>query len=93
METVDIGRIIFSFIGVVVLIFIVAMIAKRLGLHTRLAGLQSPEKRLQIIDAMPIDARRRLIIVRRDTREHLILIGMQEDLLIESYESEEKNHA
>lgn len=39
--------------------------------------------RLAVIDAMTIDARRRLILVRRDNVEHLILIGGPTDVVVE----------
>ena len=39
--------------------------------------------RLAIVDAMPIDRRRRLILVRRDNVEHLLLIGGPSDVVVE----------
>ncbi len=39
--------------------------------------------RLAVVDVMQIDRRRRLVLVRRDTVEHLILIGGPSDLVVE----------
>jgi flagellar protein FliO/FliZ len=39
--------------------------------------------RLAIVDAMTVDARRRLVLVRRDNVEHLILVGGTSDLVVE----------
>jgi flagellar biogenesis protein FliO len=39
--------------------------------------------RLAIVDAMPVDGRRRLVLVRRDSVEHLILIGGPSDVVVE----------
>ena len=39
--------------------------------------------RLAIVDAMAIDRRRRLILVRRDNVEHLLLIGGPSDVVVE----------
>jgi hypothetical protein len=39
--------------------------------------------RLAIVDAMPIDNRRKLVLVRRDNVEHLILIGGPSDVVVE----------
>lgn len=39
--------------------------------------------RLAIIDAMSIDTRRKLVLVRRDNVEHLLMIGGPGDLVIE----------
>lgn len=39
--------------------------------------------RLAIVDAMSVDGRRRLVLVRRDNVEHLIMIGGPSDLVVE----------
>ena len=39
--------------------------------------------RLAVIDAMAIDGRRRLVLVRRDNVEHLILLGGPSDVVVE----------
>jgi hypothetical protein len=39
--------------------------------------------RLAVIDAMQVDGRRRLVLVRRDNVEHLILIGGPTDIVVE----------
>ncbi|HWA20273.1 MAG TPA: flagellar biosynthetic protein FliO [Devosia sp.] len=41
-------------------------------------------RRLAVIDQVMVDQRRRLLIVRRDNVEHLILTGGPQDLLVES---------
>ncbi len=41
-------------------------------------------RRLTIIDAMAVDQKRQLMIVRRDNVEHLILTGGPQDVVIES---------
>lgn len=43
-----------------------------------------PERRLAVVEVAAVDARRRLVLVRRDDTEHLILLGATTDLLIES---------
>lgn len=48
-----------------------------------LAVAVSGEKRLQVLDTVAIDARRRLVLIRRDNVEHLILIGGPADLVVE----------
>lgn len=39
--------------------------------------------RLAILDVMPVDRRRRLVLVRRDNVEHLLLIGGPSDVVVE----------
>ena len=33
---------------------------------------------------LPVDAKRRLVLIRRDNKEHLIILGADGELLIES---------
>ena len=47
-------------------------------------GGRNRQPRLQVLDAAAVDARRRLVLVRRDDVEHLILIGGPSDVVIES---------
>jgi flagellar protein FliO/FliZ len=43
-----------------------------------------PERRLDVVEQWNLDARRRLVLVRRDTVEHLIMIGGPVDVVIET---------
>jgi flagellar protein FliO/FliZ len=38
------------------------------------------EKRLQLVESLTLDAQRRLVLVRLDSREHLILLGEGREL-------------
>jgi hypothetical protein len=41
-------------------------------------------RRLALVEALPVDAKRQLLIVRRDGVEHVILTGGPQDLVLES---------
>lgn len=43
-----------------------------------------PEKRLEVMDHASVDGRRRLVLVRRDNVEHLIMIGGPVDVVVET---------
>ena len=43
-----------------------------------------PEKRLAVVDQANVDGRRRLVLVRRDDVEHLIMTGGPVDVVIET---------
>ena len=75
-------RFVAALIAVLALIGAVAWAARRFGLMPRASG-QAQGRRLQVLEVAPIDARRRLVLVRRDAVEHLILLGQSSDLLIE----------
>src|SRR5690349_1749550 len=48
----------------------------------RLGG--GSDKRLQVIDTATVDGKRKVMIIRRDNVEHVIMTGGPQDLLIES---------
>ncbi len=67
-----------------------AFLLRRFGFGTvrispafRSKGRQA-EKRLAVVEVAALDARRRLVLIRRDDTEHLVLLGNAADLLIES---------
>lgn len=67
---------------VLALIGALAWTARRFGLSPRATGM-GREKRLQIMEVASVDARRRLVLVRRDQVEHLLLLGHSQDLVVE----------
>ncbi|MBB4228637.1 flagellar biosynthetic protein FliO [Rhizobium mongolense] len=54
-------------------------------------GGKNRQPRLQVLDAAAVDTRRRLVLVRRDDVEHLIMIGGPTDIVIESRILQEKD--
>jgi flagellar protein FliO/FliZ len=69
------------------LIGLVAIIMRHYGLGGAIRfgrKKRAGRRRVEIVDVAPVDARRRLILVRRDDVEHLILLGAHEDILVES---------
>jgi flagellar protein FliO/FliZ len=76
-------KFIFALAVVVGLIIIVAFLAKRFGLGGRLAATGGRKRRLAIVEVLPLDAKRRLVLVRRDAVEHLVLIGPESDVVVE----------
>jgi len=68
---------------VLALIGVLAMLARRLGLAPRVIRSRG-RRRLAIVEVLAIDARRRLILVRRDDVEHLVLLGTTHDSVIET---------
>ena len=70
---------------VLVLIAGLAALVRRSGFGDRLAIAPSGgERRLALVEVRPLDAKRKLVLLRRDDREHLVLLGVGGDLLIET---------
>lgn len=69
---------------VLVLIFALAWSLRRYGNQNLSGGRGRREKRLSVLEVLPIDPRRRLVLIGHDDREHLLLLGHERDLLIAS---------
>lgn len=67
-------KVIFAFAFVMALMFAFSWLMKKLGLATP-GMMAGTKRRLKVVEHLPLDARRRLVLVRRDDREHLIVIG------------------
>ncbi len=62
-----------------------SLILRKLGLSgVPLAENQGRKKRLKLIESMPLDARRRLVLVQRDDVQHLIVMSAQGETVVES---------
>src|SRR5262249_35634941 len=75
---------IFAFLVVLGLIGLAAWLVRRfagnrLGANTNRGRMP----RLAVIDAPAVDGRRRLVLVRRDNVEHLLMIGGPTDIVVE----------
>lgn len=82
MDVIDLWRYFGALLLVVGLIGFAAYGAKRFGLP----GLIKPVgvRRLRIVETVIISARQRVCLIRRDTIEHLVLIGPEGTSIIES---------
>jgi hypothetical protein len=64
-------------------ILIIVRIVRGLTFGTFVAGGRNRKTRLAVMDATAVDTHRRLVLVRRDDVEHLILIGGPTDVVVE----------
>jgi flagellar protein FliO/FliZ len=76
----DLARMIGALVFVLALIGLAAWLMRRFGPAMRLGRTG----RLGLIETIALDSRRRLVLVRRDDVEHLLMIGGAGDLVIES---------
>ncbi len=78
------ARFFIAFLVVLALIGLTAWLVRRFGAN-RLggAGARGRQPRLAVIDAASVDGRRRLVLIRRDNIEHLLMIGGPTDVVIE----------
>ncbi|MDD4616503.1 MAG: flagellar biosynthetic protein FliO [Alphaproteobacteria bacterium] len=84
-EPIDIFKVLLAFSFVLALLgglaFVLRYMSAR-GFTLYRKGTQN--RRLKIVETLPLDARRRCVIVRCDATEHLLLLGNDVDLVIEN---------
>lgn len=74
-----------AFAVICILLAVFAWVLRKVTGRTRVEGNgRGRQPRLGIVDTFPIDRQRQLVIIRRDSVEHLLLVGGTSDILIES---------
>jgi len=75
---------IIAFVVVLALIGAATWLIRRFGATRLDAAARGRQPRLAVIDQAAVDGRRKLVIVRRDNVEHLLMIGGPNDVVVES---------
>lgn len=84
MEWTDYLRFVLALAFVLGLIGLAAWLAKRYGLAGTVAmKARRSGERLAVEEVLALDARRRLVLIRRDDTRHLLLLGQDGDLVVE----------
>ena len=74
-----------AFVVVLALIALTAWLVRRFGSERLGTGpSRGRQPRLAVIDAASVDGRRRLVLIRRDNVEHLMMIGGPTDVVVEA---------
>jgi len=73
----------FAALILLVIVLVIVKLARSLTFGTFVAGGRNRKTRLAVMDATAVDSHRRLVLVRRDDIEHLLLIGGPTDVVVE----------
>lgn len=82
MEMTSYLRVVASLALVVGLMMAVLWLLRRFNIGGMVAR-PGARRRLALVETMALDSRRRLLLVRRDGVEHLLLVGGAQDLVVE----------
>ncbi len=83
MEMESYLRFILALVFVLALIGVLAWVARRYGFGGRPGPRNRRDRRLEVIETRVIDGKRRLVLLRRDHVEHLVLMGPTSEIVIE----------
>jgi len=84
MDLGDYLRTIFALLFVLGLIGLLYVLARQYGAQRFGIGRIGPGGRLAVVEARSLGARYRLVLVRRDEVEHLLLLGPERDVVVET---------
>lgn len=84
MDSINFTQVALAFGALLLLLALFYYGARALSGTTTRGGKWRPGQRIGVVDSMPVDGTRRLVLVRRDDTEHLLLVGTHGDLVIES---------
>lgn len=76
-------RFVLALIFVLGLIGLAAWLARRAGFMARATPDRGAGRRLAVVEVASVDAKRRLVLIRRDDTEHLLLLGATHETVIE----------
>ncbi len=78
-------RVIFAFSVVLALMAGLGFVLKYISLRGfTLSAKGTRARRIKIVESLAVDTKRRFVILRCDEREHLLLLGGQDDIVIEA---------
>lgn len=84
MNSIDFTQVALAFGGLLLLLALFYYGARALSGGAARMTKWRPGQRIGVVDSMPVDGTRRLVLVRRDDTEHLLLLGTHGDLVIEN---------
>jgi flagellar protein FliO/FliZ len=82
-STTELFKMLAALVFVVSLMGGLALVMKKLGLGGPIMP-SVKQSRLKIIEALPLDGRRKLVLLRRDDMEHLVILGATSETVIET---------
>lgn len=90
MDTIDPIRFLLAFVFVLGLIGVMAMLLKRYGMKHMNYAVSGPESaRLKVLEVKYLDPKRKLVLISRDSREHLLLLADGRETVVESFDKKD----
>ncbi|MDC0989267.1 flagellar biosynthetic protein FliO [Rhodospirillales bacterium] len=87
LDTFSYLKFFFALIFVLGLIGALAVLAKRFGIGNKGPLFNKKDNTLSIIETLQLDSKRRIVRVRRNSAEYLILLGIGTDILLDTQHS------
>jgi flagellar protein FliO/FliZ len=82
-ELPQLVRVFMAFIFVMALMGGFVLILRKMGY---VKAAMNSKSRLKLIEVLHLDSRRKLAIIQRDGRQHLVILGPSSETLVESFD-------
>ena len=76
-------RLIAAMVFVLALMGGLALVLKKLGLGGH-PNIPQKKRRLKLIESLPLDSRRRAVLMQRDDKQHLVILGPNSETVVET---------
>ncbi|AXO15811.1 MULTISPECIES: flagellar biosynthetic protein FliO [Thalassospira] len=83
MELSAYFRFVAALLFVLGIIGVFALLARRFVPGARNINRRGVKRRLAVVEVVPVDTKRRLVLLKRDDTEHLVMLGPNGDTVIE----------
>ncbi len=83
MELSAYFRFVAALLFVLGIIGVFALLARRFVPGARNINRRGVKRRLSVVEVIPVDTKRRLVLLKRDDTEHLVMLGPTGDTVIE----------
>jgi flagellar protein FliO/FliZ len=84
MDAGNYVRFVAALLFVLALIAFATWLARRFGLGGQAVSVRRNDRRLKVVESIAVDSKHRAILLRRDDTEHLVLLGANCDVVVES---------
>lgn len=83
METTEVLRFFMALLFVVSLMGALWLILKRLGVNGGYVPQVGKKRRLKIVEMVSLDANNKAVLLRRDDKDHLVILGANSQTVVE----------
>lgn len=85
MEWENYLRFVLALLFVLGLIGVLTAVVRKYGLGAgNLPIRKGKERRLKLVEVLPLDAKRRAVLLSRDNIEHLVILGPESEIVVET---------
>lgn len=84
MDTTGYLKFLFALAFVLALMLALSWLTRRFGPGNTGIISRRGERRLKVVEQVVLDARRRMVLVQRDNTQHLLLLGVNAETVIET---------